>query len=112
MKKLLLTLFAITLFSGILKAQDRATTWDEYNYLKQGNYSYILPGHVVRPSNIKITLNFDFTGSRSCQILELYREGQNNPCALVLVFRVPDDGSGGNIPVPDINSEPCYVGCL
>jgi len=71
MKKTLLTLILITLIAGVLKAQDRATRWDEYNYLKQGNYNLILPGHSLRASNIDITVPFTFTGSRRCQIYEL-----------------------------------------
>jgi hypothetical protein len=103
MKKALLTLFLITLICAVLKAQDRATTQSEYDYLRSGNYAYALPGHTLRPS-IQMTVDFLTSNNLTCKIYELYRDGSGAPCAILLNI------SGGenvyNIAIPDYNSDP------
>lgn len=103
MKKALLTL-AIGCLAFVLKAQDRATTQDEYNYLRAGNYAVELPGHTLRSSTINLDIKFTFTGDRYVQISELYRDGSAAPCAIVLNIRA--DGDQYHIVVPDYNSDP------
>jgi hypothetical protein len=106
MKKTLITLFLITLISGVLRAQDRATTVEEYNYLRRGAYNTILPGHTLRPSIVNLRLSYMMTGDRTCRISEFYRDGSSNPCAIVLILGSSGDGENAFIPVPDYNSDP------
>jgi len=104
MKKIFFTAILITLISGVLKAQDRATTQTEYDYLRQGNYGLTLPGHTLRPSSINLNIKFDLTADRQVQIAELYRDGSNTPCAIVL--NILADGDRYHICVPDYQSSP------
>jgi len=102
MKKNLLLFFLIPLFSGVLKAQSRATTVNEYNYLVSGNYSFSLPGYRLIRSNVDVKMDFS-DGNREAIVWEFYRPDASSPCALMLEYH---NLLGTHyLCVPDINSQ-------
>ena len=100
MKKLLL-IALLFIASLALKAQSRATTWAEYNYLTGGQFNLVLPGHVLRSTNISSSISF-MDATRTVTIFEFYRQGSPTPCAVLIQYK--KDGSITNICIPDINS--------
>lgn len=102
MKKVVL--FALLgLFALTSQAQTRATTNEEYNYLVSGQLNLVLPGHTLYKSSIDVTVEFT-DANRNVSIWELYRNGYNNPCAILMIYKKIGEGTATYICVPDISS--------
>jgi hypothetical protein len=86
MKKLIVVMLSlITVYSYAQKTAP--TTQDEYTYVTKGLKGQIESGVGVKPGYKLVDLGQHNEGGKTLNVSGMYRDGENHPCAIVLVYK-------------------------
>lgn len=111
MKKLTIILSTIlVLFISTTSKMNAQTTQDEYNYLTKGYKEQIEKGYDMKKGYTMTDLgNWGLNygaQQRQCTFKGLVRQGQKQPCAILMIYQRTDIANGANwyICIPSNNS--------
>lgn len=101
MKNLLLIVLSIVSFSLLSQ-----TTQEEYNYLTKGYKIQIESGLDMKSGYSLQAITTHSVGPRVTEFLGLYRDGENVPCATLMIYTHQNTGFKRYLCIPSFDADP------